>query len=104
MSTIISPRKTGSGLLQNFTSNDAPDIRSTTSRIAIKDELFGKLRFQVARVFDHLGIDDIPSSLINACVASLDGDNDVQNAKQRLMELADPAKKAEEEEMYRPLV
>jgi len=101
MSSIISPRKPGSGL-QNFVSVHAPDSNVRSSRDAIKHELLGQLRFDIVCVFTRLGIDEVPVSLVEACLASLSLDVEVQNAKARLAALSADIK-VDEKQMYRPL-
>ena len=102
MSSTISPRKSRSGL-QNFVSVNAPNSDLRSSRDAIKDELVGKLQFDVSSVFDCLGVDEVPERLVEACVASLSRDVEVQKAKARLMELAS-TNVEEIQKMYPPLV
>lgn len=51
----------------------------------------------------HLGIDDVPYSIVNSYVASLAGDTDIQNFKLMFVQLAE-AIKSEENEMYHRLV
>ncbi len=43
--SIPSPRKVGIGMMQNFMALDSPDSDARSSRIALKDELVGKLVF-----------------------------------------------------------
>ena len=74
-----------------------------SGRDAIKGELVGKLQFDVASVFDRLGVDEVPVRLVEACVASLSRDVEVQKAKARLIELAG-ATSVDEKQMYPPLL
>jgi hypothetical protein len=74
--SVMTPRKSGVGPLQNFVSLDAPESNVRSSRDAIKGELANKLIFDDPRVFDrYLGIVEVPSPLVDACADNFEAAN-----------------------------
>ncbi|KAF9481330.1 hypothetical protein BDN70DRAFT_992011 [Pholiota conissans] len=57
-----------------------------TSRIALVDELAGKLIFDDPRVFKRLALDRIPSELVKACAKAFKKNKRLRNARRELEE------------------
>jgi hypothetical protein len=123
-----SPRKTGVGMVQNYTSLNSPESGARSSRMAIKDELVGKLVFDDPRVFQRLALDRVSPDFVDKCVQALQTDQKLLDAKRELQKITSTAagkspeeleeeedvedtvgkrtvkKKVEEKKMYKPLV
>jgi hypothetical protein len=82
--SVPSPRKGGVGMLQNFMSLDSPDSDARSSRIALKDELVGKLVFDDARVFKRLALGHISSQFVASCAQAFATDQDLLDARLEL--------------------
>jgi hypothetical protein len=78
--SIPSPRKVGVGMLQNFMSLESPDSDARSSRIALKDELVGKLVFDDPRVFKRLALDRISHQFVANCAQAFTTDQDLLDA------------------------
>lgn len=126
--SVPSPRRVGVGMLQNFMSLESPDSDARSSRIALKDELVGKLVFDDPRVFKHLDLDRISSQFVATCAQAFTTDQDLLDARHELEKITAAAigrpveeleaddevhdsfgirkvkKKVEGEKMYKPLV
>lgn len=104
---------------QNVVSEDSLGSDPRSSREAINIELAGKLGFDDHRVFQRLGVDQPPATLVDACAESLLHDPNIQHARGELkaviasapwksdLELEEEANQYYDgtaEEMYRPLV
>ena len=79
-----SPRKPSAGGLQNFVSLNSHSDNTRSSRDAIKVELAGKLNFGDHHVFQRLGVDQLSTTFVDACVASMQQNPSVQDAKTML--------------------
>jgi hypothetical protein len=84
-------RKTTSvGPTQNFLPMDAPDSNCRSSRFAIKTELPNQLVFDEVRVFQRLGLSQVPDALISACATSFPSANTASiNELQRITAAAE---------------
>jgi hypothetical protein len=126
--SVPSPRKVGVGMLQNFMSLESPDSDARSSRIALKDELVGKLVFDDPRVFKRLALDRVSPQLVAHCAQAFTTDQDLLDARRELDKITAAAigrpveeleaddevhdsfgikkvkKKVEEKKMYKPLV
>jgi hypothetical protein len=115
-------------MLQNFMSLDSPDSDARSSRIALKDELVGKLVFDDPRVFKRLALDRVSSQFVADCAQAITTDLHLFEARRELEKLIAAAvgkpidelegydeihdsfgmrkvkKKVEEKKMYKPLV
>jgi hypothetical protein len=111
-------------MLRNFMSLESPDSDARSSRIALKDELVGKLVFDDPRVFKRLALDRVSQFVAN-CFTT---DQDLLDARHKLDKITAAAigrsveeleaddkvhdsfgirkvkKKVEERKMYKPLV
>ncbi|KAF8147890.1 hypothetical protein B0H34DRAFT_834054 [Crassisporium funariophilum] len=101
-----SPRNRGVGLLQNFMSLDSPNSVARSSRIALKDELAGKLVFDDARAFatdqDLLNarreLDKITAAAIGNPIEEMEADDEIHESFG-----IRTVNKREEKKMYKPL-
>jgi hypothetical protein len=115
-------------MIQNFMSLDSPDSDARSSRIALKDELVGKLVFDDPRVFNCLALDRVSPQFVAKCAQALKTDQDLLDARRELDKITAAAigkpvedleaddevddswgirkvkKKVEEKKMYKPLV
>ena len=115
-------------MLQNFMSLESPDSDARSSRIALKDEIVGKLVFDDPGVFKRLALDRISPQFVAQCAQSFTTDQDLLNARRELDKITVAAigkpveeleaddevhdsfgiskvkKKVEEKKMYKPLV
>jgi hypothetical protein len=82
--SVPSPRKVGVGMMQNFMSLDSPDSDARSSRIALKDELVGKLVFDDPRVFKRLAVDRISPQFVANCVQAFTTNQDLVDARREL--------------------
>ena len=123
-----SPRKVGVGMLQNFMSLESPDSDARSSRIALKDELAGKLVFDDPGVFKRLALERVSPQFVANCVQSFTTNQNLLDARRELDKITAAAigkpveeleadddvhdffgirkvkKKVEEKKMYKPLV
>jgi len=114
--------------MQNFMSLDSPDSDARSSRIALKDELVGKLVFDDPGVFKRLALDRVSPQFVASCAQAFTTDQDLLDARRELDNITAAAigkpveeleaddevpdssgirkveKKAEEKKMYKPLV
>ena len=119
---------TGVGALQNFMSLESPDSDARSSRIALRDELVGKLVFDDDRVFKRLALDRLSPEFVEKCAHAFETDQDLLDAKRELEKVVAAAigkpieeleadediqdsfgirkvkKKVEAKKMYKPLV
>jgi hypothetical protein len=115
-------------MLQNYMSLESPDSDARYSRIALKDELVGKLVFDDPRVFKRLYLDRVSSQFVAKCARAFTTDQDLLGARRELDKITAAAigrpieeleaddeihdsfgtrkvkKKVEEKKMYKPLV
>lgn len=115
-------------MFQNYMSLNSPESGVRSSRLAIKDELAGKLVFDDPRVFNRLGVNQIPTQMIENCSLAFQNDPNLTAARQELEAIVTSAvakpievleaeddvhdsygttkvkKKVEEKKMYSPLV
>jgi hypothetical protein len=81
---MSSPPKSGVGMIQNFMSLDSPDSGARSSRIALKDELVGKLVFDDPRVFKRLALNRVSPQFVAECAQALTTDQDLLDARREL--------------------
>jgi hypothetical protein len=114
-------------VLQNFMPLESPDSDARSSRIALRDELVGKLVFDDDRVFKRLALDRLSPEFVKKCAHAFETDQDLLDAKLELEKVVAAAigkpieeleadediqdsfgirkvKKVEEKKMYKPLV
>jgi hypothetical protein len=71
-------------MFQNYMLLNSPESGARSSRLAIKDELAGKLVFDDPRVFNRLGINQIPPQLVENCTLSFQTDLNLVAARREL--------------------
>jgi hypothetical protein len=71
-------------VLQNFMSLESPDSDARSSRIALRDELVGKLVFDDDRVFKRLALDRLSPEFVEKCAYAFETDQDLLNARREL--------------------
>lgn len=95
-----SPHKAGVGALTNHAQPlGSLTTNVTSNRHALKDELTGHIVFDDHSVFRRLGIEELPAGLVDACIAALENDPAVQNARQELEKVVTDAKKMTAKEL-----
>ncbi|KDR76948.1 hypothetical protein GALMADRAFT_246089 [Galerina marginata CBS 339.88] len=71
-------------MFQNYMSLNSPESGVRSSRLAIIDELAGRLLFDDPRVFDRLGVNKILQELVENCSVAFQTDPNLVAAKQEI--------------------
>ena len=78
---------------------DSPDSDARSSRIALKDELVGKLVFDDPRVFKRLALDRISPQFVASCAQVFTTDQNLLDSRRELEKITAAAKGRPVEEL-----